>query len=66
MSPNRRMIVLVLIGLGGFQIVAAGIALVFWAVTGEWQRYMPTIVSLGLLAWPVAYLVWRRYVERLR
>lgn len=66
MSSDRRTIALVLLGFGFFQIFAAGITAFFWAFAGEWQRYMPTIVSFSLLAWPAAYLFWRRYIEKTR
>lgn len=65
-QPSRRSVTLILPGLGVFQVMAAGAAAFFWILAGEWQRFMPAIVSIGLLAWPVSYLVWRKFEVRFR
>lgn len=62
----RQGIVLILLGLGFFQLFAAGAAAFFWVFTGEWERYAPAVLSTGFLAWPAAYLFWRKYLERRR
>jgi hypothetical protein len=62
----RRGVTLILLGAGFFQLFAAGTAAFFWTFTGEWERYMPAIISMGMLAWPAAYWLWRKYEEESR
>jgi len=62
----RRSVTLLMLGAGFFQLFAAGTAAFFWVFTGEWERYMPAVISMGMLAWPAAYVFWRKYLDRSR
>lgn len=62
----RRSMTLLLLRAGFFQLFAAGTAAFFWIFAGEWELYMHAVISMGLLAWPAAYVFWRKVLERTR
>lgn len=58
---RRRMIVLVLLGCGVFQLIGALAAMLLWWGNGDWRPYVPVIVVVALLlAWPLAYELWKQ------
>ena len=63
MSKNRffRLVGIILLGSGIFQIVAAGIAAVFWIVSGDWRNLVPQIIVIAFwITLPISYFLWQR------
>jgi hypothetical protein len=63
--PNHllyRALLLVLLGLGTFQLLAGFVGLLLWLIAGAWQPYTPVIVIIAFSAtMPVGHLIWERF-----
>ena len=59
-----RVIGLLLLGFGLFNIIASSIGFVFLVLTGHWTDDVPLIATLAFaLTLPLGYLIWKRYFK---
>lgn len=64
MNEHRtyKMITLVLVGAGVYQVIAALLALFFWLLAGDWHPFWPHIAGIAFwLDLPASYWLWRAY-----
>jgi len=60
-----RLVGLILLSIGIYQIIAAGIVLFFWLVADEWRDLIPQMMVIAFwLTLPVTYFIWWRYSKR--
>lgn len=58
--PFFQALVLLLLGLGTFQVLVSVVAFLFWLIAGAWQPYTFPIAAITFItAWPMGYLIWR-------
>ena len=61
-----RLVGLILLGTGIYQVTAAGVATFFWIVAGEWRDLILQILVIAFwITLPVTYIVWQRLYGRI-
>jgi hypothetical protein len=61
-----RLMGLILLGAGIYQIIAAGIASFFWIVAGDWRDQVLQIMVVAFwITIPVTYFIWQRLSTRI-
>jgi len=61
-----RILGLILLSSGIYQIIAAGIAIFIWITIGDWRNLIPQIIIIAFgINLPVTYYFWHRLLGKI-
>lgn len=57
---SNKVVMMILLGSGVFQITAAVVAIFLWLVAGDWRPFWPQIAVIAFwICLPVSHWLWR-------